>query len=466
MSRDVEWALDLIEESELKAAGAFLFTRNHAGRFLALGASLYLMALVLPPTAAALQSTGAIDLELNKTVSPQLVTAGEEATWTLTVLNRGPDDATSVEVADLLPAGLTYVSHSGHGILNPASGIWAIGTVPAEGQVSIEIVTTVDAVGQLVNAAEVTMADQEDVDSTPGDGTGDDWDDATVEATAGGGDGELIDLELTLTANPAQVTVGESSTLSVDLANRGPDDATGVAVTVDCPAEITYVSHSGDGAFDATSGGWTVGDLGAGAAVAVEIRTTVDSAGSWVCAAEVTAADQEDVDSTPGDGTGDDWDEATVAAALVLASAIIGDTVWLDADGDGSQDAGESGIAAATVVLTNVDTNAVVTTASNADGLYLFSALEPGNYRVEIDMTTVGNQLSLTTAGTFTVGLADNDACLTADFGLSQVLPRTGFDPVPVTLAGLILVLLGAIALELTWPERAGRRLFMMRRST
>ncbi len=449
----------------MKAAGAFLFTRNHAGRFLALGASIYLMALMLTPAAAALQSTGVIDLELDKTVSPQLVAAGEEATWTLTVLNRGPDDATSVEVADLLPAGLTYVSHSGHGMLNPASGIWAIGTVPAEGQVSIEIVTAVDVVGDLVNSAEVTMADQEDVDSTPGDGTGDDWDDAAVEATAGE-DGELIDLELTLTANPTQVTVGESSTFTVDLVNQGPDDATGVAVTVDCPAEITYVSHSGAGAFDATGGAWTVGDLGAGAAVALEIRMTVDSDGLWVCAAEVTAADQDDVDSTPGDGTGDDWDEATVAAAAVLASAIIGDTVWLDADGDGSQDAGESGIAAATVVLTNVDTNAVVTTATNADGLYLFSALEPGNYRVEIDMATVGNQLSLTTAGTFTVGLADNDAFLTADFGLSQVLPRTGFDPIPATLAGLILVLLGAIALELTWPERAGRRLFLLRRPT
>ena len=39
----------------------------------------------------------------------------------------------------------------------------------------------------------------------------------------------------------------------------------------------------------------------------------------------------------------------------------------------------------------------------------------------------------------------------------------TGFDPIPISLGGLILVLLGAVALELTWPEREGRRLAGLR---
>ncbi|MCP3976700.1 MAG: hypothetical protein GY720_19615, partial [bacterium] len=54
---------------------------------------------------------------------------------------------------------------------------------------------------------------------------------------------------------------------------------------------------------------------------------------------------------------------------------------------------------------------------------------------------------------------------LTADFGLSETLPVTGFDPIPVAIAGLILVLLGAVALELTWPEREGRRMFVLKQT-
>jgi uncharacterized repeat protein (TIGR01451 family) len=416
--------------------------------------------------ATVVASTGGgelIDLELTLTADPTEVLVGETTDWTVDLINQGPDDATGVAVALACPVELTYVTHGGDGIYDPASEMWAVGDLDVGASVALVVTTTVDVAGDWTCVAEVTAADQEDADSFPGDGTGDDWDDATVIATTGG-DGELIDLELLLTADPIELRVGETTTWTVDLVNQGPDDATGVAVAVTCPAQLTYVSHSGDGAFDSTTGVWTVGDLDSGAGLALAITTTVDADGTWICVAEVIAADQEDVDSVPGDGTGDDWDDATVEAAVVQASAIVGDTVWLDADADGIQDAGEAGIAGVTVVLTNVDTNAVVTTATNTDGLYLFAALDAGNYRVEIDMTTVDSELTLTTAGTFTVTLAENDAFLTADFGLAEQLPVTGFDPVPVTTFGLVLVLLGAVALELTWPEREGRRLFVLRR--
>ncbi len=415
---------------------------------------------------AVLTSTGdgeLIDLELTLTADPAAVLVGETTDWTVDLTNQGPDDATGVVITLSCPAELTYVSHTGDGPFDTATSVWTVGDLDVGASVALVVTSTVDAAGEWTCVAEVTAADQEDVDSVPGDGAGDDWDDATVTATTGG-DGELIDLELLLTADPIEVRVGETTTWTVDLVNQGPDDATGVAVAVTCPTQLTYVSHSGDGAFDSTSNVWTVGDLDVGASVALAITTTVDADGTWICVAEVIAADQEDVDSVPGDGLGDDWDDASVEAAIVQASAIVGDTVWLDADADGIQDAGEAGITGVTVVLTNVDTNAVVTTATNADGLYLFAALDAGNYRVEIDMATVDSELTLTTAGSFTVTLAENDAFLTADFGLAEQLPVTGFDPVPVTTFGLILMLLGAVALELTWPEREGRRIFVMRR--
>ncbi|MCP3974688.1 MAG: DUF11 domain-containing protein [bacterium] len=400
-----------------------------------------------------------IDLELTKSADPAAVAVGEETTWTVELTNKGPDDATGVEVTVTPPDGITYVSHLGLGDFDPASGVWTVGDLAVDAVVTLEMVTTVDEEGEFVCVAEVTAADQTDVDSEPGDGEGDDWDDALVVALEGGND--VIDLELTKSVYPTEVDLGATAAWTVDLVNQGPADATGVEVTVAPPTAVTYVSHTGDGAFEPTSGIWTVGDLDVGETVTLTIVTTADAIGIWTCEAEVTAADQEDVDSVPGDGEGDDWDDATIEVASVQASAIIGDTVWLDTDADGIQDAGETGVSAVTVVLTNIDTGTTATQITNADGLYLFSALEPGNYRAAVDMNTVDSKLGLTTAGSFTISLADNDAYLTADFGLSETLPVTGFDPIPVAIAGLILVLLGAVALELTWPEREGRRMFV-----
>ncbi len=61
----------------------------------------------------------------------------------------------------------------------------------------------------------------------------------------------------------------------------------------------------------------------------------------------------------------------------------IGDRVWLDADGDGIQDASEtSGITGVTVQLKNAGGTVIATTTTNASGNYLFTGLAAGNYTV------------------------------------------------------------------------------------
>lgn len=62
----------------------------------------------------------------------------------------------------------------------------------------------------------------------------------------------------------------------------------------------------------------------------------------------------------------------------------IGDRVWTDLDGDGVQDLGEPGVAGVTVELLGSGGTVVATTVTDGDGLYRFTDLAPGTYRVRV----------------------------------------------------------------------------------
>ncbi|MBL8397909.1 MAG: carboxypeptidase regulatory-like domain-containing protein, partial [Candidatus Accumulibacter sp.] len=73
------------------------------------------------------------------------------------------------------------------------------------------------------------------------------------------------------------------------------------------------------------------------------------------------------------------WD-----AGLVAPKASIGNFVWEDKNYNGIQDAGESGIAGVTVKLLNSSGTVVGTTVTGSTGQYLFSNLNPGDYKVQV----------------------------------------------------------------------------------
>lgn len=67
---------------------------------------------------------------------------------------------------------------------------------------------------------------------------------------------------------------------------------------------------------------------------------------------------------------------------IVSPPASLGDLVWEDYNRNGLQDAGEPGIAGATVVLKDGGGNTVGTTTTDANGIYSFTNLAPGTYSV------------------------------------------------------------------------------------
>jgi uncharacterized repeat protein (TIGR01451 family)/LPXTG-motif cell wall-anchored protein len=262
-------------------------------------------------------------------------------------------------------------------------------------------------------------------------------------------------LELTKDVAPAAVQVGDETTFTISVINQGPDDATGVVVTDTLPAGLTYVSDDAGGAYDSATGVWTIGDLAVGASVTMDFTVTVDDIGIFTNVAEVTAANEEDIDSVPGDGEGDDWDDAVVTAiAIVEASSTIGDFIWFDDDNDQVQDADENPVSGVTVRITNQATNEVLTQVTNADGKYLFSGLDAGTYLVEVLTSTFPDNYGLTTVGSYMVTVLDDESFLDADFGIVGILPVTGMEIESIGLIGLAMLALGGALLGLDRRRR------------
>lgn len=81
----------------------------------------------------------------------------------------------------------------------------------------------------------------------------------------------------------------------------------------------------------------------------------------------------------------------TVDAPLIPPSlGQIGDRVWIDADRDGLQDAGESGVSYSVVQLLTADGATVELGTTNAQGLYSFSGVLPGDYKVNVNAPYLG----------------------------------------------------------------------------
>ncbi|NIV38458.1 MAG: hypothetical protein GWN58_56290, partial [Anaerolineae bacterium] len=105
-----------------------------------------------------------------------------------------------------------------------------------------------------------------------------------------------------------------------------------------------------------------------------------------------------------------------------LEDASIGDYVWLDQDGDGVQDAGETGIPGVIVYL-DLDNNDIrhphePFATTDAAGAYDFAGLAAGTYVVRLDGKTIPAGYDLTTANVpLTVILAESQDYNDADFG-------------------------------------------------
>jgi uncharacterized repeat protein (TIGR01451 family) len=130
------------------------------------------------------------DLSLAKGASSTTPTSGSNVTFTLTLTNSSSSWATAsnVQVTDLLPAGFSFVSYAGYGTYDSTTGVWLVTSIAPNQSRALTIVATVTASqgAPLTNSAEVTSSPSYDPDSTPGNNSTAEDDDASVNLTVSG----------------------------------------------------------------------------------------------------------------------------------------------------------------------------------------------------------------------------------------------------------------------------------------
>ena len=95
-------------------------------------------------------------------------------------------------------------------------------------------------------------------------------------------------------------------------------------------------------------------------------------------------------DQTNGKGTSNAFTvEAGHTASLGIGAVKTGSlkgTLWLDANSNGKKDSGEKGLTGATLTLTSVALQIKRTAKPNASGEYSFTGLQPGNYKLSVQL--------------------------------------------------------------------------------
>jgi uncharacterized repeat protein (TIGR01451 family) len=172
-----------------------------------------------------------VDLAIDKVALTPRVFPGDPVRFRLTVTNRGPDTATRVRVADLLPRGLTPVSAT------PSRGTCAVTTCRIGGLRPGDVVTidltavAADDTGgrRLVDRAAVTGRETE---ANPRDNI----DRALVVVLP------LVDIVVEKTTAAPEVTAGGNASFLVLVRNDGPSTATGVVMADLLPPGLEPVS--------------------------------------------------------------------------------------------------------------------------------------------------------------------------------------------------------------------------------
>ncbi|EJO5349533.1 DUF11 domain-containing protein, partial [Clostridium botulinum] len=373
------------------------------------------------------------DVSVTKTVNPDPVVAGEEATYTITVNNAGPSNALDVTLTDAIPACILNPEFSIDGgvTFNPWVSPYAIGTIAAGATVTILIRGTVDpsCTGTITNIATVES-------TTPDpDPTNNEITIVTIIETS-------ADVSVTKTVNPDPVVAGEEATYTIKVSSAGPSDALDVILTDVIPECMLNPQFSIDGGvtFKPWVSPYAIGTISGGDTVTILIRGTVDPS----CTGTITnTATVESTTPDPNPGNNEITIETpidTLADVYVVKEAnaenfTTGDriTYTIDVTNAGPSDAKN-------VILTDIVPSQILNSEFSIDGGVTFTPwISPYN----IGTIAAGTTVTILIRGTISetaIGIVRNTASVSSDTEDTNPTNNRSTADVEVKVANLELV--------------------------
>src|SRR5256886_1843378 len=322
----------------------------------ALGSQATITANQIPGASSGAECTP--DLTLAKNHADPFV-RGSSGTYILTVSNVG-GSATSgaTTVTDTLPAGLTPTAASGTG--------WSCGiaaqTVTCTSTDVVGSNGSFPAISITVNVGQAAAAALTNTATVSGGG---EINTANDSASDGTNVVSRADIALAKIASSGSVTVGSNVDFTVTVSNNGPSDATGVQITDQLPAGLTFVSATPSvGTYDSATGVWNIGALASAGSATLTLSATGTTTGSITNTATKTAETETDPnlanDSASASITGE-------AADLTIAKSHVGSFVR-GSTGSYSVTVSNIGSVASSGLVTVTDTLPAGLTPSVASG--------------------------------------------------------------------------------------------------
>jgi uncharacterized repeat protein (TIGR01451 family) len=266
-----------------------------------------------------------VNLEISKVVSNPTPNEGETITYTLTVKNNGPSEATNFELTDVLPVGVTFVSATTN-LGSFTADTWSAPSILNGFIAVLEIQAKVDfATGGTTIRNEITgvTIDQDDPIGTSNDIL---FADIVVK--------NETDLAITKTSLETIYSEGDAVQFTIEVTNNGPALAEAVSLEDQLPAGLTYVTHAESlgTTFTQATGVWDLSNIPVGQTATLTIDATVNAGtnGQFITNTLTNVALEE----TDLDTTADDLEETIqIVNELDLVVSIVSDVTSVDEQG-------------------------------------------------------------------------------------------------------------------------------------
>lgn len=224
------------------------------------------------------------DLSVAVADSPDPVVEGNNVTYAVTVSNLGPDGASNVTLAAVLPANTTLVSATPSQGTCDAVVNCSLGSIASAGNATVNIIVTANASGSISYPMSVSAAEGDPVAANN-----------SATATTTVDPPPSADLSIAVADSPDPVVVGNNVTYAVTVSNLGPDAASNVSLAALLPANTTLVSATpSQGTCDAVVN-CSLGTVASAGNATVNIIVTADASGSISYPMSVSATEADPV---------------------------------------------------------------------------------------------------------------------------------------------------------------------------